>query len=64
VSSLIDETAKWWNIPLINKIFTKEKAGIICSMVDCSRQQSDRMVWASTRNGEVFIRSDYHLAIR
>jgi hypothetical protein len=62
VKELIDEKKQWWNIPLIEEIFMKEEAEVICSMVIRPGRQQDRLVWGRTKNKIFLVRSIYHLA--
>jgi hypothetical protein len=62
VSELIDVDTRWWKIDLIHEIFSKEEAEIICGIPICPVRQSDRRVWAGTKNGDFSVRSAYHLA--
>ena len=63
VCSLIDENTNWWNIGLINEIFSKEEAAMICNIPICPQRQVDKLEWVGTKNGEFSVRSTYHLAM-
>jgi hypothetical protein len=41
VSKLIDVQSKWWNIPLLESLFTKEEANLIQSIPISSTDQED-----------------------
>jgi hypothetical protein len=62
VDSLIDVDTNWWNIPLINEVFSVEEASLICGMPICPRSQSNKLVWLGTNNGQFSVKSAYHLA--
>ena len=61
VSSLIDEDTCWWNFKLVQDIFNREEADIICNIPVYPQRQHDKLIWASTKNGEFSMRSAYHL---
>ncbi|XP_059429161.1 uncharacterized protein LOC132162970 [Corylus avellana] len=44
VCELVDVTTRWWNIPLIQEIFMREEADIICWMPICPGKQCDKRV--------------------
>jgi hypothetical protein len=62
VSLLIDGETKWWNQTLVRAIFRREEADLICSLPICPRPQSERLIWAGSKNGEFSVRSAYHFA--
>jgi hypothetical protein len=62
VSALIDETTRWWNIPLVEAIFNVEEASIICGLPICPTFQVDKLVWGAAKNGRFTVRSAYHAA--
>jgi hypothetical protein len=41
VNKLIDVQSKWWNIPLLESLFTKEEANLIQSIPISSTDQED-----------------------
>jgi hypothetical protein len=44
VSDLIDKDTKWWNIPLIQEVFSKDEVEIICNIPICLGRQTDKLV--------------------
>jgi ribonuclease HI len=62
VKELIDADTLWWNIPLVQELFLKEEAELICSIPICPGRQRDRLVWVGTKNGVYSVKSAYHLA--
>jgi hypothetical protein len=49
-SELIDRDSSRWNVPLIENIFLRNIAEQICGLAICPRLQSDRLIWARTKN--------------
>lgn len=62
VDALIDVETQWWNTPLIQEIFLRDEAAMICSIPICPGRQCDRLAWVGTKNGEFSVKSAYHLA--
>ncbi|XP_062176144.1 uncharacterized protein LOC133881222 [Alnus glutinosa] len=61
VAEIINRSTNWWDIPLIEQIFSQETVDKICSLSICPRTQEDRLIWASTKLGSFSVRSAYHL---
>jgi hypothetical protein len=53
VCDLIDDSMNWWNIPLIEELFHPKEASTICGIAICQRTQSDKLVWAGNKQGEL-----------
>jgi hypothetical protein len=51
-------------MPLINAVFNKEEADIICKIPLSRYGQKDVMIWRGTTSGEFTVRSAYHLERR
>ncbi|XP_059429145.1 uncharacterized protein LOC132162954 [Corylus avellana] len=62
VNQFIDEATRWWNIPLIQKVLTRDEAVMVCSIPICPGCQQDRRVWIGMNNGDFSVKSAYHLA--
>jgi hypothetical protein len=58
---LIDQDTKWWNTHLINNIFHKEEARIICQIPLRHVQAKDSLIWCCTSNGEFSVQGAYHM---
>jgi ribonuclease HI len=63
VSDLIDVDARWWNVPMVEAIFTTEKAHAICGLPICPSTQPDKLVWGAAKNGQFSVKSAYHVAM-
>jgi ribonuclease HI len=63
VADIINQEANWWDIPLIEQIFSGETVEKICSIPISPRSQEDKLIWAGTNNGMFSIRSAYHLEV-
>ena len=63
VSVLIDETIRWWNVPMVEAIFNLEEANAICRLPICSSTQLDKLVWGAAKNGQFSVKSAYHVAM-
>jgi hypothetical protein len=61
VANLIDEDKKFWNIQLLNAIFSPEEAKVIKGIPISPIQVKDFLIWRCTSNGIFSVRSAYHL---
>lgn len=61
VRELIDEDLKWWNVPFLETIFTKEEAQLIQTIPLSCTNQEDILIWKGTANGVFYVRSAYHM---
>jgi hypothetical protein len=61
VADIIDLDSNWWNVPLIEQIFSPETVERICSIPISPRSQEDKLIWARTKTGVFSVRSAYHL---
>ena len=62
MSALVDTSTMWWNISLVQSIFSEEEVAMILSMPICPQRQQERLVWMGTRNGAFSVKSAYHMA--
>jgi hypothetical protein len=63
VADIINRDANWWDIPLIEQIFTEDTVEKICSIPINPRSQEDKLIWTGTNNGRFSVRSAYHLEV-
>jgi hypothetical protein len=61
VSSLVDVHSKWWNIPLLDSLFTKKEVKKIRKIPLSSTNQKDTLIWKGTKNGVFSVMSAYHM---
>ena len=61
VSHLIDANTKWWNLPLLEWIFSKEEWVAIQSIPISATDQADLQIWWGTKNGVFWVQSAYHI---
>lgn len=61
VSELIDASTRWWNIPLIQSIFTEEEVECICGLPFSLGGYLDKLIWTSTPSDVFTVCSAYHL---
>jgi hypothetical protein len=61
VAEIINVEQNWWNISLIEHIFSADTVERICSIPICPRSQEDQLIWAGTKSGIFCVRSAYHL---
>jgi hypothetical protein len=61
VADLIDEDTKFWNIQLLDAIFSLEEAKVIKGIPISPIQVKDHLIWRCTSNGIFSVRSAYHL---
>jgi hypothetical protein len=62
ISALIDNDTKWWNIPLLQQVFSLEEEMTIYQILVCLRQQCNRLMWFGMKNGDFYVLNAYHLA--
>lgn len=60
VSTVIDPDSRWWNVPLIYSMFSKEEADCITVIHLSKYGQPDLQIWRGTSTGEFKVRSAYH----
>jgi hypothetical protein len=63
VADIINRDANWWDIPLIEQIFTEDTVEKICSIPINHRSQEDKLIWTGTNNGRFSVLSAYHLEV-
>ena len=61
VSHLIDADTQWWNVPLLERIFSKEERVSIQSLPISATNQADLQIWRGIKNGVFWVRSTYHI---
>jgi hypothetical protein len=61
VSKLIDVQSKWWNIPLLESLFSKEEAQLIQMIPISSTNQEDLLLWRGTKNEIFSVKSAYYM---
>jgi hypothetical protein len=61
VSALIDYDSKWWNVPLIFAIFSKEEAEVITSLPLSKYDQNDLMIWRGSSTGDFTLHNAYYM---
>jgi hypothetical protein len=64
VAELIDNDTERWNSNLITAIFFDEEAKAIFNIPLSPFQPMDRLIWRCTTNGEFFVCSACHLAMK
>jgi len=64
VCELISVKSKWWNIPLLERIFSADLVETICNILICPHLMHDRLVWAGTTTRHFSVCSAYHLNVR
>lgn len=55
VCTLMDEEPKWWNLPMLQELFSQEEVEKICSLIPCPGRQPDTIIWLGTQDGEFFV---------
>jgi hypothetical protein len=61
VCELIDVESNWWNVHLLEQIFSADMVELICNIPISPRLMQDRLVWVGNKNGQFSIRSAYFL---
>jgi hypothetical protein len=61
VNALIDGDTHWWNLPLLENLFTKEEAQLILTLPVSTTSQEDTCIWRGTKNGSFSVRSAYYI---
>jgi hypothetical protein len=61
MSALIDDDTNWWKRSLVEEIFIADEVERICRMVISPNKQADQLVWVGNKNGNVSVKSAYHL---
>jgi hypothetical protein len=61
VQSLIDTTAKAWNVNVIQQVFSPEITRRILDTPLIDQVTDDRLVWKAERNGYYSVKSAYRL---
>jgi hypothetical protein len=63
VCSLINQETRWWDVPLVQMIFSPEEAEAICGMPLSFLRKPDILIWNGTKHGSFTVRSAYHLEL-
>ena len=61
MNALIDGDTHWWNLPLLDNLFSKEEAQLILTLLVSITSQADTCIWRGTKNGSFFVRSAYYI---
>jgi hypothetical protein len=61
VDQLIDVDLKWWNWPLLERIFSREECLKIQSIPISQTEQDDKLILGGTAAGVFSVKSAYHL---
>ena len=61
VNALIDGDTHWWNIPLLDNLFTKEEAQLILTLPVSTTSQADTCIWRGAKHGSFSVRSAYYI---
>jgi hypothetical protein len=61
VCELIERNTRWWNISLLEQIFSPDEVKKILSIPLSSTNKDDILLWRGTVKGEFSVRSAYHL---
>ena len=61
VAALIEPQRKEWNTQVIQSIFKKDEAELICNIPMSKNSQPDKLVWRATQSGIFTVKSAYYL---
>jgi hypothetical protein len=61
VKELIDGDKNWWNLSLLEQLFTKEEVQLILTMRVSVSSQADVCIWRGNKNGLFSVRSAYYI---
>jgi hypothetical protein len=61
VNQLIKDNTKWWNLALLELLFTKEEIMAIKSIPISATDQADKLIWRGTTKGNFSVRSAYYI---
>jgi hypothetical protein len=63
VSILINEDSQTWNVDVVNSLFSRWEAQIICAISLPPQKKLDRLFWNDTKSGLFTVKSAYHLQL-
>lgn len=62
VSELIEPTLRWWNLQLLDSVFSSDEVVAIKTIPITYTSQPDTQIWRGTASGIFSVRSAYYLA--
>jgi hypothetical protein len=63
VNELINTDTGWWDIELLNRIFTREEVNLIQTLSVSSSNNDDILVWRGTKTGMFLVCSAYYIQL-